>query len=349
MARQRDGGVEVFRCLMMILVVLHHACGEGIFKETFAAEVLFVPTVLAVDGFLAISGWYGLRFNWRKAGALWGLHVFYGLLYMLALAVLAWLGYDVRVHLSLGASWFIPVYLALMAVSPLINSGLEDLARQGRRALWGAYLPFMVLMALSWLPKVGVYLGFSVRGWGSHMFGQALFVYVTLRVLRLSGLGERLSKRQVWLLLGLFGGLFAVCAVSGMFLLWMKKGAYTCYAFSGLLGYNALPVVFCAAASLLLFTRLRVPAWLARTASFIGPSLFAIYILHNANLTGRHVWLPLCERFLVSHAAWLTPWGILLTETAMAFTLCLAVDLIRRALWAGLCAWRRRSLGVGHN
>jgi len=75
----RSGGVELFRCILMFLIVLYHSWYYGLFGYEHGAypiysywTLLFSAFILwHVDGFVAISGWFGIRFTLKVLGVIW--------------------------------------------------------------------------------------------------------------------------------------------------------------------------------------------------------------------------------------------------------------------------------------
>ena len=169
----RNWNIELMRCMMMIIIIVHHCCIFCSFKSPLMGAVSAMA-VFAVNGFVFISGWYGVRFSMAKIIRLLGL----GLFAVLCVGVASGLsgdGWDFR--FSLG--WFGNAYVALLCLSPIVNAGIDHLRGLGNSALvkaWGAYAAVMVL---SWFP-IGE---FSVSGWFGHSFNTILFVYVSGRVL----------------------------------------------------------------------------------------------------------------------------------------------------------------------
>ena len=127
---RRDVSIELLRCCMMLLIVLHHCCLFGVHKHP-AVGGLSASTLFAVDVFVLISGWYGVRFSEKKVLKLLEQGVF-AVLFVGLIAGLTGAGWDFR--FSLG--WFGNAYLALLCVSPIINAGIDSL-RQGGGASQG--------------------------------------------------------------------------------------------------------------------------------------------------------------------------------------------------------------------
>lgn len=64
--KPRDGNIELLRCLLMFAVVLDHSAVFGPLIGSWQGEFLFLATGPAVSGFVAISGWFGIKFSWNK-------------------------------------------------------------------------------------------------------------------------------------------------------------------------------------------------------------------------------------------------------------------------------------------
>lgn len=66
----RDGRIELFRCTMMFGVCLLHALDQGGYADAHRGlDNLMTP---CVDGFLFISGYYGIRLRLKSIFRLLG-------------------------------------------------------------------------------------------------------------------------------------------------------------------------------------------------------------------------------------------------------------------------------------
>ena len=76
----RNPAIELLRCILMFCIVLHHCAYHGYWRGDESQRVLIFgfTGLLAwhVDGFVAISGLYGIKFSWRKFLRLWGMCAF---------------------------------------------------------------------------------------------------------------------------------------------------------------------------------------------------------------------------------------------------------------------------------
>lgn len=68
--KERNAGPELYRILLMSMIVLGHmAWGQS---EGWTLWALCVLPIWHVDGFVSLSGWYGVRFSWMKIFKLLG-------------------------------------------------------------------------------------------------------------------------------------------------------------------------------------------------------------------------------------------------------------------------------------
>ena len=74
----RDISIEVFRVLLMFGVCLCHTIFVGAKNHVFGLqEWLYGLASGAVDGFVFISGWYGIRLKWRRVLSLYAIAFFF--------------------------------------------------------------------------------------------------------------------------------------------------------------------------------------------------------------------------------------------------------------------------------
>lgn len=82
--RTRDASIDVFRCILMFLIVLHHSAFHGYWAadtSMWSLPVLFTLMIFwHVDGFLAISGWYGVKFSVKRFMRIFGVVAFYSVM-----------------------------------------------------------------------------------------------------------------------------------------------------------------------------------------------------------------------------------------------------------------------------
>lgn len=325
----------------MFLVVLCHVAGANAFRTQPWVVPIIAVTNWAVPGFVAISGWYGIRFSWRKWWALWALTFFYSATAFLAGHVAVWGGLLGKVpSFQMSGGWFIGPYLALMLLAPLLNEGLEGLRLKGRRVLLGVWGGVMFLATFAWLcsviPEFRNLAGLSFGGTGSKTIMALVVIYVTARTARLLDLQEQVSLRALtigWVILVTGYGLVATLFAQKI---WAERPHVVCWDISTKFSYDAPLTVLVAVGFFLLFRNLHTSPIVSRIASFLSPSLLAIYLIHICSSVGilltygipiakLQAWWPACPAPLV--VVFVTIW---------CFLLCLGIDFLRRAALAGI-------------
>lgn len=337
--KPREGGIELFRCLLMFFIVLLHCSTQASLSHTLSAVLFFAITYASVDCFVAISGWFGIRFSWGKWFRLLGLYVFYLVGFFILRCILHKIGLLSGIpRFEQHFNWFAAVYLALMLFTPIVNAGLETLAQTPRKLItaWGL---FALAITLSWAQSLTHLLEpFRVFGWWSNSFSTILFIYVTLRTVRLTNWYERVDK---WIPLAagtLYFGFIGYILVQAI-CFWMPNDILSCRQV-GKLGYHA-PIAWTIAVTMFLFFRkLRLPEWLSKVACFLAPSMFGVYLIHESPIQGLFYKVPML--WLSDNCPWMPTAVILLGCAAFTFAVSLGVDLLRRAGLAGIrWAWVR--------
>lgn len=329
MQRRSNAGIEVLRCLAMFCIVLMHCATFMPMGDGLKARLIHVFCMFAVDAFALISGWFGVRFAWSKVGRFLGL----GLYSSLALAVLGGGGFSY----SLG--WFGNAYLALICMSPLLNAAIECLRQHSERELRFAWAAYALVMLWSWLPVDCLGINVHVPGWRAHTFNQLCFMYMTGRVMR--GCPEFLEIRKRWLFLAAavcMAANYAWAIAAGL----TRGNAVLQGILVGTRGYDN-PIIIALSISLfLLFFRCAPPRWLQRVCLVLSPSMFMVYLLHEATNHDLSVALYLHYFSFVKLLPGDCQFVKIGTVALLVFAACILLDCPRRII----SAWMASKLSV---
>ena len=320
-ASRRDPAPEIYRVALMFGICLLHSFEQGWHDVPPITKALRACVV----GFVFISGWYGIRFRPSKLIRLYATAVACGALVFAAEAALGTvalaptLACAKRLWVDLFGYWFLNAYALMMLLAPLVDAVLE---RVPPRLLPGILAPFLAAtflwaFARSAAPHELAWLIPSAEGLSANAGLTLLATYVVARLCRRLDVAARLTHRNLLLLL-----LPALAAT-------LLFGNYTS-PFS----------VAVAAGVFLLFLRVPWPDWLGRAASFLGPSMFAVYLLHT-NRVGFDAIIRL-EVTLIDDRGW-NAWCVYPLVAALLFCATLLLDQPRRLiahatrpLWAPL-------------
>lgn len=338
--KKRDGGTEIFRCLMMFLVVLCHVAGAASFRTEQWVVPIIAVTNWAVPGFVAISGWYGIRFSWKKWFVIWGLTLFYSIVAFVAGLLANRHGFmTIAPTFKFSGGWFIGPYLALMILSPFLNEGIDALKKRGVQTLITAWGGLLFLTSFVWIcsisPEIKRYFCGSYGGMGGKTVFTLIVIYVSARTARLLEL-DRLSLKTVLPGLTILVTLYGLVAMLLAQKFWATDPHIICWNITNSFGYDAPLTVLVSVGLFILFRKWSPPLWISRIARFCGPSMLSIYLLHVCSVSGITLTYGLPIHFLAKTG---TPPPIIVPMvTIWCFGICLFVDLLRRFSWRGICA-----------
>jgi surface polysaccharide O-acyltransferase-like enzyme len=155
----RESNFELLRLVCMFFILVLHMNNGGLFKDlgdigqSIPSTVFESFCIVAVNCFVLISGYFGIKINWKNF-----VHLYvFCFSYTFCFAVLASL-YHNEIHFkriilsfftfSHSPYWFVNVYFGLYLLSPILNSLIKNLAKND----------FVICLVI--LTVVNVYLGF---------------------------------------------------------------------------------------------------------------------------------------------------------------------------------------------
>ena len=315
--KQRNSAIEMLRILSMMMVLMVHFVGATFglpTREQLYAldsgvlwkDVLESLSIVGVNCFVLISGYYGIKATRRRLldFTLWCL--FASLLAYACRCVEAGCLADGLVGALLVYSktdlWFVPAYLALFLLSPLLNAGLERL--DGRRL-------HLMLLALIF---INVYLGWFHKG-GINPTGynvmQMVFLYV---------IGHCLHRNLPLLQAFPLWGYLCVYLLSTVAI-----GLALDFA------YNNPFVLLSAVALFMVFVK--IPAFSSPAVNWVSVSVFMVYLLHKT----PYFWIKLRNSLIGLYEDYDT-FGFLWRSLALyvaIFVVCILVDKVRMPV----CRW----------
>lgn len=319
MSKVRNSAIELYRVLLMFLIVVHHAAYHGHWNHARGWDadcpilyILFTAlTIWHVDGFISITGWFGTRFTCVRFARLWGIIAFY----TIPSVFWGWFVCGRNTGLMAGG-WFGCTYLYFLFLTPILNPAIEWLARCDKKRLYVSWALLVTAIVLTGLPHY-FQCFVNVRPSGVEDFSIMTFilVYVNARLLKVSGLCELITQKHIFVA----AALFCVGVVLSMF---------------GIIhsGYGSPQVMLMAIAGLVFFAKyVRVPDRLARVVTAVSPLTFGIYIIHETTSFGRLIY-QVPQRWLAEMFGDGYQVSIVLCTAIFCFSLCAGVDALRRVV-----------------
>ena len=330
---KRNGNVEIFRCLLMFLIVAYHSFIYGPLSESKLIWTYCFTVLICwhTDGFLAISGWYGIRFKWSRFIGLIGHFAFYGVLSL----VYCWMsGAGCRgVAYSFMGGWFGSSYLVLMLLSPLINSAFESGWKKCRGLLLAGVGLIAAALFASWITgRFGAGM-IQIKRFGPHSVLLMVYLYCVARVLRML-FKER--KPQLGCILACMVAFVIALPIHHLVdVLHQRTNGSGIYGIGAYFAaFDAPHTVIMAFALLLLFVYyVRLPQWCGNLATRFSPYLFGIYLCHATTSFGSKFYAV--EDWLVNEARCHGFFAVLLTAV-LIFVVCIGVEWVRKTCVSGL-------------
>ena len=294
----RDVRIELYRCLCMAGVVMLHALTQGGYADAHRGlDNLMTPSVV---GFVFISGYFGIKCKLKSLLKLLGV----GLSSWMVLAIVSG-----RFNSSFGICgfwWFLWMYLALMALTPIANTLFNGNSSRGimYKALPLLLVVFVWSYAATKIPVLKTVVP-SVNGFSPFGVLTFLAVYVAARVSRLYE--DRLQTK--WL--------FMSAVVSGAF----------CWI--GFYHYNSPFALIFAGSMFYLVKRMpvaNVGGFVGKMILAISPSMFSVYLLHT-NVLGFEMLRKMEDSLMAS--AW-NYWLMSFTVSSVIFVVGVVLDMPRR-------------------
>lgn len=312
--KERNSAIELLRILLMFGICMIHVVGKGAYSQRWLANLLKI----CVPGFVFITGWFGVKFSWKKLGKLYAIGAYCALVGTISWALMqtgsiAWGGICNRWLTDMKWFWFLHSYAVLLMVAPILNLAVETAVEMRKSSMGGGniLLPFIIVV-FGWAFLTGIghvkpYM-FNVDGFETHSPLSLSGVYVAARYFKLAEIESRFPSKLLIVAL-------VVC---------------TPFAMIGVANYNSPIALVMVAALFLLFKRhVKVGAWV----NVIAPSMFSVYMLHST-LAGLTL-LRQAEDWLMARN-W-NVFAMFLAVSLLVFSAGVLLDAVRRLgvrIWA---------------
>lgn len=201
----------------------------------------------------------------------------------------------------------------LIMLSPLLNAGISHLKPL---LLGGGIFVFAFIASLE---PVCRFTGITAIGFSSQSFLSIILVYVVAGVTKRC-CTKPIERKYLFMLLSIFP--IVVVGVQG--------AASQCLRSMTTVYHYPHVYVFAIALMLLFIWYIRVPKWLGNICSFVSPSIFAVYLIHDVLPDGKLLYI-LPEKWLMTYTA-IHPLGIIMISAILTFLLCVIMDLPRRCV-----------------
>lgn len=319
MASKRQSNIELCRIVSMLLIVFLHSTWQSIgFPQTGESLhpivlVLYSLSIVGVDVFLFISGWFSINIKKQSLFNLFWILLFY------AIVRVALKMYDGRfsvldILFISKSNWFIVSYIGLILISPVLNSYIEKV---NSKHLGGVILA--LLLYETWFSifpaKSAIEPGFH-NGCSLIWF---VMVYLIARYFRLYGF-PNILRRYCFLIYILSSGLvYILTYVSIMHL----PSNYIPLVIGKIGAQNNIVILIGAVSLFCCFEKL---SFSSKAINYIEKSTLAVLLVHTSII------FPYMKDFYLNlstdkESAWIILWWII--GGIVIFLVSVLIDQIR--------------------
>lgn len=286
----------------------------------YIGQFVYPFVIVAVDVFVLISGYFGIKLKVSKLLRLNTMVTFYSV----ALLLLAIYCLDYSFHprkdwmylfpVLTKKYWFITIYFGLCLCSPWLNKLVDYLSAKDFMALLKVFFGLFVL-----LPTLGFVLNFpSVTEDAGYGLANFCFLYLVGRFIRLHL--HLCYNRKVYL----FVYIFTMLALGCFQVVYSKILGFH---FTALLSYDTLFVFVGSVALFLYFKELQFRSiWINKLAT----CSLAVYVLHLHPLTFE--WLFSNVLQVKEYQGWLYLACLFLVPVPI-YLICFLIETVRKSLW----------------
>ncbi len=327
MVVQRQSNIELCRLASILLVMLVHTTGQSLgHNVSFGVHLLEGFSIIGVNVFILITGYFSAS---PKKTSLINL-AFICFFWMLVKVVCRYYfgeGINHKYAFFITSSnWFIPSYIALLFVAPMLNSFCNFVRK---KILWvGVASLLLIELWFDWLPpfpavKLGTQNGYSVFSF--------MILYLMARAIRLYGL-PRWFKKACPLIYIMCSFILAMVAHA-----FVRSGHLEIVRFSFWFAYTNPLVILSSVAFLMMFEQLHVQS---KFINHIAKSTLACLLGHTA------IFFLYTKqfRFLYEHFDGLLIVGYWALAIMIVFVSSVLVDQLRLLLWRPMNNWLKNHI-----
>lgn len=321
MEKQRDSNMELLRIVSIIMILYIHAFGliSGKGYTDFGCEITILANSICnmgVSCFILISGYYGIRFQWKKLFRMEIMVVLYSLLMTgLMISFFPDQMTDSALELLIKSCipvtsrkyWFYSCYVCLMFISPFLNRAIE---RAGKKET--GILLLSLLFLFSVLPT---FLYFEITLDHGKGLINMITLYILGRWIRLYADVEIKRKNGLILFLVLLG----INIFSHHYPIRVDGISHT------LTGDNSITNIMMAVLLLYLFKNTRLRSGIING---IAANIFSVFILNTFVLGGVHRYVFRDSGKILTNMmpAWIS------LDVILTFVICVAVEGCRKLI-----------------
>lgn len=337
--KTRETNIELFRIIAMFMVVVTHSIQHSYLLENsqisninfIIVDFTKILTGICNACFIIISGYYMVnsKFKLQKVLSLWGKTIFYSIIlyviYNLVISKNSYV-YESFFPITLGHYWFITAYISLCFIAPLLNYFVKKLTK--------SQFKYLIIVITILYGIIGPFFNPSYIFEGG--FANIIYIYLIGAYIRLH---VTIKKEKQYYLLKYIIIILATAILSIMLSIYCSKindndpMFKIVYTFKD--GLHKVSNIFLVLATINLFLKFKTTTInskiISKLITFISPSVFSIYIIHENICNRNYIWNSIIKlnKYIDSNTLILH----IIIASMCVFLISLIIDLIRRGMY----------------
>lgn len=331
MTQKRQSNIELLRIIAMLFIVLHHLIINGIDYSTaikmnpcdwncILGGILEPFCIIGVNLFFLISGYFLIRFSWKKcAYIVIKLYMYFFIIRMLGVFIgFCDLNMETIEYIiwPLGSYWFLRVYILLMFVSPVLNLVINQMNVNMSRY----FILFFAFFVCGYSFFINdIHLGFN-RGY-SFLF--ACCLYLLGAIARKGLIFVKINKSRQWIILWA-AALLCNVVLTEFSLIGLEKGNLAAV----LQVYNSPLIVTESFCFFMAFVYMKIDETTLKATRIkkISRGILDVYILHSSNkVIPYYRNIPL--KMIAEHSIW-SAYCFVIPYAVIVFAFCIMIAMI---------------------
>lgn len=271
----RSSNIELLRVICMLLIIIGHIImnhQDSNTTEYFISHITRPFTVVGVNVFVIISGYFGIKYKTDRLIRLFSQTWFYSVsaFFIVLILGLHTLNFkkDILVFFPIFSNqyWFVTTYIALYCIAPIINKAISSFDKENfAKGLLVGFILFYIWPTLAYLVNANQLV--KDAGYGIVNF---VYLYLLGRYIRLYYNDNQSCKFYL--------GIYIISSLA-LFVSQYILSKFLNFEFSSWLSYNTLFVLISAVSLFLLFKNLTLHSSIINK---IAAPCLAVYLFHMA-------------------------------------------------------------------
>lgn len=323
---ERNSSYELLRILCMLFVIGGHLISKGMQisynsnllgggKDYYLSRLLYSFCIVAVSTFILISGFFSIRFNWRKLAKIWFSVIFFS---WLIVAYKIFIEKDFMgslpyiLPITSNQYWFISCYFVLCILAPLLNKMVEILSKSSLKNL--LVISFIIIYGWATFNYILNFRQF-VPDFGGGIIN-FIILYLIGRYIRIYGL--RKCPPFFWL-----------CAfICNTILMVTLELLYSSFLHFGFTSFENINSIFVVLSAIFLFLTFKDLHFHNKYINLLAVYCLSVYVIHF-----NDIGMPFLTDFfdLKNLHGISIVWSVLFIPP-IVYLFCMIIEFIRRIL-----------------